>query len=286
MAQAGRAILLENKSDIAQHVWYQDKREQIAPYGVRAVNADLARLFLAERGEFVKRFEEISVPHLQINEKTTFIANMTGNPFVEPTVTVKRIHRGKEEDYELDNPFSTAKIITHKMNGGQLIQQCANDASSYESINLPGTVIRIPPYRRVRIGRIAADWLLRRDLQQLQYARGQLREVSEPYEFEPNEAWPLDDLRLMAKLMDPQRFTPNVVGPSEAELDPSDVDDAATKLWHKMFFTLIDERYPAITEAEFLRTKKDMLQRKMGGGKKEDQRLANAKKQLGGQASP
>lgn len=288
MAQAERSILLENKSDIAQWVYFNDKRETISGYGTKSCSPALARMFIDERGAFIREFQSVNVPPLVPGEGETWVANMTGNPFVDPKIATKRIHRGKEEELEIDNPLFAPRIIKHKMNGGQRIQPCLNDPSSMESINLPATHIMLPPYRRVKIGSISAEWLLRRDMQQLEFARGQIRTVDAPHSFEPNEAWALDDLRIMAKLVSPEIFNRehsdfgDVLGPEEAELRPEEVDNAAVELWHKLFFFIIDERYPAVTEQEFNDVKKSLQAKRPKASGKENARLAEAARKIQG----
>lgn len=292
MAQTERSILLENKSDIAQSVYHNGEREIISGYGTRSCGPELARLFIAERGSFVHEFSAVSVPQLSPGDKEVWVANVTGNPFVDKKITTKRIHRGKEEDFEIDNPFFAPRIINHKMNGGQEIRPCENDPSSMESINLVGTWIRLPPYRRVKMGTTAASWLLRRDMQQLDFARGQIKTVVAPGSFEPNEAWELDDLRIMARLIEPSIFCRDspefgdVLGGEEAELAPEDVDAAATELWHKLFFFLIDDRYPTVTEQEFKDTKARAQSKKpQKPAGKDSNRLAEAARKIQGGAT-
>jgi len=294
MAQTEHTILLENISEITQSVYFDGRRESIPSYSTRHCGPELAREFIAERGAFVREFQTINVPTPEYGEKTAWVTNVTGNPFVDEKVITKRIHRGKEEEVSIDNPFFMPRIIKHHMPASQVVQSCVKDPTSEECLNIPGTWIRLPPYRRVRMGRNAADWLVRRDMQQLEFARGQILEVHEPRDFEPNEAWSLNDLRLMAKLVAPDMFRRDhdalgdVLGPTEEELENRDVGEFATNLWHKLFFFVIDERYPTISEREFNDTKAASLAKKKKPGPKQDDRLAEAARKLRGgtEASP
>jgi hypothetical protein len=242
---------VQNLTPVVQKVVWTDRFETIQPYSVREVPVDLGQTFVDRRPGMVVWAEKAAVPRLQAGERPVWVANATGNPFLPKKVYDKIVRKGEEKLIELDNPLCTPVILKCWMSQGQLVQACERDANANESVNLPKLPIIIPPYQRVCVGAALADWLVRRDQQQLKHHHGKLAIVEEPAAFEPTEQWSLNDIREYCEFVDGETFVRkhevygDVLGPTEKEVgdDATAAQEAKVRLLHWLFFRLIDPLY-------------------------------------------
>ena len=261
MAQAEPITLtLENISDVRQWIVVDDQEHSIPEYGILDFPEDIASVFLAERPRWVREYQPTPLPAPNPGEAIVYLANMTGSPFHPPTVTLTLWRRGKEVDETHPNPLRSPRVITHTMIGGSVVQQCRNDPTSMESINLPPVTVTLPPFRRFRLGTAFADWLLKRDMAQLPQLSGQIALVREPRDFEAQRYWPLLDLQIYAEYLDRNSF--NARDERFGELMAKSEKDYATEeelraardqLWTAVWFRSLDERFYHCSAAELRR---------------------------------
>lgn len=263
MAQTAPMVTLENTGDIPQWV-VMDNHEWVLPeYGVLDFPKGVANEFIAQRSRWVREYQPIKLPEPAPGEASMWIANMTGNPFLPAKVKDVRITRGKEEDIELDNPLRNPHTVKHTMQGGQVIQQCRRDPTASESINLPPTVVKVPPFRRFQVGMVLGDWLIRRDRQQHPLVKGQLQPVRGPRSYEAKQHWPIEDLQVYAKCIDRRRFTPDdeqfgeLMTKQKKDYETEgEATQAAIDLWRAIWFRMLDERYGSVTEKDLIHFKR------------------------------
>jgi hypothetical protein len=241
---------IQNLTDVAQKVIWDDRIEVLQPYSTREVSRGLAMAFIERRAGYVVEYVPAVVPSPVEGDARVWIANATGNPFLPKKLFDKVVRKGVETIIELDNPLCTPVAITHMMSQSQIVQPAPRDPNSMESVNLPRLPVRIPPFQRIMVGQTVANWLIRRDQQQARHHIGKLVTCDQPADYEPNDTWPLDEIREYACFIDDVKFRRDhsewgdVLGPAENELNgEAAVLDAKITLLHKLFFTLIDRRF-------------------------------------------
>ena len=259
-------VTLENVSDVRQSIMFNpddedeaaELREYALPeYAVLDFEPAVARAFLLRRGKYVRPYEPVQLPPPEPGEPVVYLANMTGSPFHEPEVTVTLFERGKQVDRTMPNPLRTPQTLSHVMMGGEVIQPCRHDPTSKESINLPPTIIKLPPFRRYKMGMTLADWLIKRDLAQIPGLSGAVAIVSEPRQYEPQRHWGLVRMQAYAGRVDPDRFSEKdpqfgrlMRARTEAFKSDADEREVCVELWQAIWFRLLDERYGAPNQQE------------------------------------
>jgi len=237
-------LQIENFSNVEQHVWddKDGKRYSIPANTIVMRSPDVAALFLTQRAKFVRKYVPSTIPD-RPNEKKVWIANVTGNPRAKKTYTFSETDKktGLTVNSERENPLATATTVVQRMIGGQ---EPGIDREGGETlINLPGVVIRIPPATRVQAPQTIANWLLTMDETQDDiHAHGRLVKCRAPSEFEPNESWDYDDIRIFAREMQTDIDLKKAFPPARSFKDGA-VEKAKEDLLHALFFYLIDERY-------------------------------------------
>jgi hypothetical protein len=278
MAQTeNEAVKLQNTTDVEQSVYFNGRRYTIPPQNIETFPREIAMEFLAHRAQFVSVFTPASIPRALEGENLTYIANVTGNLFLPLKVRVTRYHKGTEEEIEIDNPMRIARVIRHQMGIGQVYLDAENgEPDEKESINRPRILIELPPFVRLPFPAHVAEFLYGRDSRQEAHMRGGIIAARPPTRFEPNETWPLDDVRLYCGLMDPHSFSPYldktksahaILAEVEYKGDGARIDSAKRQLLNTLFFRLVDARYPLVDEAEFRDKKKELANAIGGKGK-------------------
>lgn len=278
MAQTENDVVkLQNTTEIEQSIYHNGRRYSLPAQTMEPFPREIAMRFLEERAQYVCVFVPSSVPRALENEGLVYVANMSGNPFAPPKVTVTRYYKGTEELIEIDNPMRIPRVIRHQMGIGQVYLDAENgEPDEKESINRPRVLIAIPPYSRIPVPLHVAEFLYGRDSRQEPHMRGTILPARPPVLFEPNETWPLDDVRLYAGLMDPHSFAAfldktksvnAILSEAEYKGDGVRIDDARRRMLNALFFRLVDSRYPLVDEREF-RDKKKELANVNSGGKK------------------
>jgi hypothetical protein len=252
-------MTIQNLSNVIQKVIYSDKIEIIQPYGMRDVPRALGIYFLEKRPGIVIEYTAAVIPEIGANEKWAWVANVTGNPFLPKKVYERIVRKNEEKVTELDNPLALPTPLSYYMAQSQIVQQAPKDPNSTECLNLPKKLVRIPPYKRIMVGERTAEWMLRRDQQQLRHHVGKVILCEAPSDFEPNESWHLNDIRDYAVYVDSDVFRNDhpefgdVLGPDEQSIGLNDqvMLDTKIQLLHKLFFRIVDPAYAKPSEHEF-----------------------------------
>lgn len=236
-------IQLENYSNVEQHVWDTDgKRYSIPAHSIVLRSSDIAQLFLEQRSKYIRKYVPSTIPD-RPNEKKVWIANATGNPQAKKTYQLAETDRktGLTVHKELENPLAIATTVSQRMVGGQ---EPGMDREGGETlVNLPSILIKIPPATRVHAPQSIANWLLTMDeTQDDPHARGRLIKCRAPTEYEPNESWDYDDIRIFAREMQAPVDLKKQFPPASS-FKGGAVEKAKEELLHALFFYIIDERY-------------------------------------------
>lgn len=236
-------IQIENFSNVEQHVWDEGGiRYSIPASSVVMRSTDIATLFLTQRSKYVRRYTPSNIPDRE-GEKKIWIANVTGNPAAKKQITIMETDKktGLSTPFHRDNPLAMAVTVSQRMQQGQvpMMDQQGGD----NVLNLPAILIKIPPATRIQAPVSIATWLLTMDeTQDDEHARGRLVKCRAPTEYEPNESWDYDDIRLYAREMQAPIDLKKAFPPASS-FKANGTDKAKEELLHALFFYLIDERY-------------------------------------------
>ena len=260
-AEVSNTTTLHNISDVAQHVFIENRRETIYPKQTRPFPKSIAKQFLEECPKYVRIYMPSKMPEMD-GFGRVWMANITGNPFLRPTVTLKRKVHGEWTTYEKANPLLNAFPIRELISRGQTIQ-AASEGDGEESLNHPKLLIEIPPFERLLVPHPLAEIIQARDDARDIEWRGQVSHCRAPHTFEANDTWSYEDVRLYAALFDPTTFKTLLRGdggnfpPEEAfKHNQRAIAETKKKLLDMLFFRYIDERYPWVDEREFTYSKK------------------------------
>jgi hypothetical protein len=235
-------VTLENFASVDQHAWDEKGvRHTIAANSVVHRDVSLAKLFLSQAGKFVRKYKPLPMPNGIPGEGYMWLANMTGNPILPKELKVEQTDRktGIVSFITKVNPLAQAVTVGQRYGQGQA--HGTETDGSPTLINLPAVWIKIPPITRVRAPISIGKWLLMMDGDQEADCRGRLIACRAPTEFEPNESWDYDDMRLFAQLMDAPIDTKKAYPPAR-ELKNA-VDEYKEKLFNNLFYFIVDERY-------------------------------------------
>jgi hypothetical protein len=145
------------------------------------------------------------------------------------------------------NPLSIPTWVRHKMQRGQ--ERGLDGEGKETAINLPPMSIKIPPAHRFHVSESIANWLIMMDDMQEDDCRGRLAWCREPAEFEPNESWDYEDVRLFSQLMDLPLDLKKAFPPAASLKGGS--DETKERLINTLFYFLVDERYSLPTKLAF-----------------------------------
>lgn len=261
-------ILLQNTTDVDQIVYVEDgKSDEPVSYTLPADTAryyrpELAQLFLEQRGRFVRKYEEVDLPEI-LGRPNTWVANMTGSPFLRDKARLKRFKDGKWTQIEIDNPNKKPTILTFEVNMGQRMEERPDGPYYY---NLGSTQFHVAPGHRKYVPELVAEQILGSDQAQESDLQGKMIACREPAEFEPNELWPMQDVVAYAILLDKKTFNAThlatLLGGKQAEVlekeNPAQLEEAKYVLLQQVRYRLFDEKYTAPTEAAFKAFKKTL----------------------------
>jgi len=240
-------------------------RHEIPPLGRVSLPAPLAREFLAKHPRWVHLYEEEPIPVVQ-GERTVYIANVTGSRMLPDDVEEIKNVEGKDVVKIIPNPNRVKQVLEFKLQGAQRI---TGPDSSRKSTKDPNFTARLEPLRRYAMPENYANTILQRTARvQKPYLAGRVIRVPEPAEYEPNETWDLDDIRLYAYMTDPSHFTEKRITheypplstyrDGDGKLDKREVTAAKRRLLEDLFPSLIDDRYTKPTRAGFEKAKRDL----------------------------
>lgn len=243
------AVTLENTSDETMHVFdAKGIRHSILPMSVAVRPQEIADLFLTTKSRYVRKYRASSIPD-RPGERKMWLANVTGNPAASDTIEVQRMDRktGLTIYEKRPNPLKAPQAVQYRMQRGQEIG-IAEDGKEFW-LNLSAVKVRFPSAQRFPVSESIAKWLLQRDAMQDEGNVGKIVDCRPPSDFEPNESWPYDHVRIYAGLMQvpidlKKEFPPAM----QAQGDVSELRD---KLLHALFFFLINEKYTLPNKAAF-----------------------------------
>jgi hypothetical protein len=268
---------IRNTTGVPQNLIYRGRQFILGPNDEQTFEQAIADAFLEKCAPMVTTVQtELGAawaPELQ--KKTIWVANMTGNPDAAPTVKDRRYDRTSMKYQEVDvvNPNLKPHPISREMKGGHK-QYTARDGGLVQEA-VASKIWVIPQYRRVPMPEEAAEWFLNRDAMQGP-SRGAVIRSRERTAFEPDMSWQYNDMQNYARLVDPSMN----VGPSDAELAKTvkaEVDllakehewtsrkienelrergkealrRAKNELYQRLYFRLVNPDYPLPTRTEY-----------------------------------
>ena len=246
-------VLIENTTGVDHNCVLAGAMYTIFKFQQKLVPAPLANQFVTDNPGRVKIIHGTAFPEIA-GEGVFWMANMTGNPFAPETVSVmQRSHvTGRRERIEVPNKIQNPIALTYKIRLGETWVLGVNDLK--DRIPAPLRTVTLMPYRRVPLSETIADRLLQRAATYEADCQGSLVQCAPPGEFEPNDTWPLNDIRVYAQLLDKEGLSDKSVGIShEKSYDKNQtaLDDAKHKLLQWMHFRLCDNNYRPPTREEY-----------------------------------
>jgi hypothetical protein len=240
-------------------------RHEIPPLGRVSLPAPLAREFLAKHPRWVHLYEEKPIPRVE-GERNVYIANVTGSRMLPQDVEEVKNVDGRDVVKVIPNPNRTKQVLKFELHGAQRI---VGPDSSRKTKKDPNFTAELEPLRRYALPENYANTILQRCARVPKpYMAGRVVRVPEPAEYEPNETWNLDDIRLYAYLTDPTHFTEKRITheypplstfrDSDGKLNKSEVTASKRRLLEDLFPALIDDRYTKPTRAGFEKAKRDL----------------------------
>ena len=237
--------------------------------GVRIVQAAEAALFLNQCRGRVVTYEPVETARIP-GEEVVWLANNTGNPFGAKTVKLRRIVKGIWEDYDAPNPLREALPLRQVMSGGQRVIKTP-DGGDEQTVQNPKIVMELAPFTRQAYSSTYATWWLNRDAQQETHHIHKLIGCREPWDFEPNDSWPLLWLQVYAEYAFPidawsghDELLDLVTKAESSYADEMHVFEARQALWRALFFLVINPAYTLPGEAD-LRARLRAVEKKRGG---------------------
>lgn len=233
------AVRLQNLTDFPQRIFNDDgKMLELAPKAVELFKAPVAKLFLKQRGQYVRIYEDVVVPPIP-GAHTVWIANMTGNPGVKEKVKVEvydpEIKKSKK--VEITNPLREPVLLKKRMPGDEV------DEGPDDRRSLPGALVMVPAYSRLPVPEPVAVWLETRDSMQDVERRGSVMRARPPTNFEPNTTWPYHEILFYAYMVDSNEFA--LKKPEFTRAKSGQYGDAFEKkseVLKRLFFYLVDDR--------------------------------------------
>lgn len=269
-------VRLINNSDVTQQIYSPDGR--LIKFGARAVEsfpAPIAREFLAQCRRYVQVYTDTIIP-VMAGQKTTWVANMTGNAKLRGTVSITRFDPSQKRytTSEIAHPNAEPRLIQYELKGGQV------DTGPDDNVNMPPIQVRIPAFARLPVPSSVADWLENKDNLQDEEYRGAVKKCRAPSAFEPNETWPLYEVMFYAHMVDQNlgKFEDGkFMKAYKGQLPNDQVDEMKKSLLRDLFFVLVDDRYNLPSHDAYraaLNRKLDTLENRTKPGEKPSQAAA------------
>ncbi len=244
-------VALENLSDVEQYAWGSDNlRHSIQPKAIVSRPTEIAGLFLNQVGKYVRKYVPFSIPEIP-GEPKLWVANVTGNPAIPKEVTFKYTNKktGVEEWLKKPHPHAPPITISYRMQQGSA--PAIDGEGKESSVNLPSVLIKFPSASRYPVSKSIANWLVNEmDAMQETDCVGRLVFCRGPSEFEPNDSWDYDDVRLYVSLMGSVPLDVKKVFPPSNQLK-NGTDEKKEQLLNALFFYLIDAKYGLVPYGAF-----------------------------------
>jgi hypothetical protein len=245
-------------------IWTKDKvRYDIQPLHTERFPAPIARQFLAQHPHWVRLpSNETGAPIRFPSERTVYIANITGSRVLPESVNVERHIDGEDRVVTIPNPLRTPTVVQHRLQGTQDLYGPDNDRKSRKH---PSVNMTLEPLKRYALSWGDAETILSRDARAAEGHKGRVVRVDPPSSCEPNETWPLDDIRAYAHVVDPEFFdqaaltkkfpkAANYCPPGTSEPDSNALGKAKKELLNALFPCLVDSRYSKPPSQEVFET--------------------------------
>ena len=268
---------IKNSTGVPQSVIYRGRQFTLGPRDEQTFEKIIADAFLEKCSPMVLEVQtdlgQTWAPELQA--KTIWIANVTGNPDAPLTVADRRYDKTvmRYTEVEVVNPNLKPHPVAREMKGGHK-QYTARDGGLVQE-SRPSRVWVVPSFKRVPMPEAEAEWFLNRDAM-CGASRGAVIRSRPRANFEPDMTWQYEDMRNYARLTDPSMD----LGPDDgaialkvkAEID----EDARVNLWkprkievelkergkealrqakqalyHRLYFRLVNPDYPLPSREEY-----------------------------------
>jgi hypothetical protein len=268
---------IKNTLAIPQNIIYKGRQFVLGPNDEQTFEAVIANAFLEKCEPIVVEVKTelgaVWAPELQA--RTMWVANVTGNPDAPATVLDRRYDKlsMRFTEVEVPNPNRKARPIARELKGGHK-QYTARDGGLVQE-SLPSKTWVVPTYRRVPMPEADGEWFLNRDAM-CGPSRGAVIRSRPRSDFEPDMTWQYEDMRNYARLVDPTMD----IGPDDAgiaravkaEVDKLAFDEkwkpkkievelrerskealrkAKQELFHRLYFRLVNPDYRLPTRAEY-----------------------------------
>lgn len=223
--------------------------------GVTPFPEKIANQFLAEFPGDILIYHQVDIPTFA-GDPIVWIANATGNPFVSPKEILVN-------DKTYPHPLRDPRPLSWVMHRDQIPR--VSDSGPYDENQVPVTIV-LPAFERLPVSKRVADFVLQRDAwAQWLTPPGNGRVVlcRAPTSFEPNITWSIADMRLYAKMMNPEFFTKARM---ESEFPPEQeyrgekdkIAQGKRKLFEHLFHMLISDDFSPVTREGFELRKRDL----------------------------
>ena len=268
---------IRNTLKIPQSVVYKGRQFVLGPLEEQTFDAVIAAAFLEKCAPIVEEAKSdlgaTWAPELQA--KTKWVANVTGNPDAPSTVADRRYDKTvmRYTEVQIPNPNLKPYPVARELKGGHR-QYTARDGGLVQE-SLPSKTWVVPTYRRVPMPEAVADWFVNRDAM-TGPGRGAVI-VSRPRsDFEPDLTWSYEDMRNYARLTDPtmelgpeegklaqtvkeeidqlafeNKWVPRKIAVELKERSKEALRKAKQELFHRLYFRLVNPDYPLPTRTEY-----------------------------------
>lgn len=240
---------------LSKSIWdAAGRRLELPPLARRMYPKEVARKFMDQHPKWVRPYEETPIPTAE-GEDTVWIANMSGSELFPAEVEVIELVNGVEHRKLVPNPLREPTVLEFKVRPGQLLYGPDDDRKKFQEAQ---KTIRLEPYRRYALPRGYADTIVNRAHNVPNHLKGRVQYCDEGAPYEPNETWPLNDVREYARIVDSTRFTDRAMAeefPSEEMLrekkELNQMETIKENLLHALFPRLVSDRFSKPNMEEF-----------------------------------
>ena len=255
---------IRNTTGVNQQVIHKGLPFIIKPYAEENFAKDVAQKFLSQRSPAVQEVRE-GEQNFSLNPlvEQVWVANVSGNPKFEKTVTQRQLVRNKDgrkvwEDVSFPNTAAEAKAVVRTYAPGE-VAFTGSDGSYMSKMTASYDVV-IPIRKRVPLEKTVATWLFHRLGSGGVQEKQQVVASRPPTPFEPDFNWELDDIRAYLKLVSAGEDVDQ--GPSLDKLKAVNktakgaafddiVRKAKKEVLDRVYYYVVDPQYALPTRAEF-----------------------------------
>lgn len=207
---------LKNVTAFDQAVVYKGAKLVIEAGEEVSFPADVAEMFLSECDGLVQEVKAEAIEAQFGLEEPIWIANVTGAPWLQSTITEQRYDRQAKRNVREQIPRENTEPFVVKRWYDPGMKEYQGQDGGLLGLNLFKRPVVLPPYKRLAVPMEIGRWMLRRDRQQMPTMQGCLIKSRRPSGFEPDESWDLDDMRDYLKFVSNGK---EELGPSTAQVE-------------------------------------------------------------------